>query len=142
MHGWFMWRYLRFKSIGRPFQVYERAMCLCTNQIGAKFVIHLKNPPPLIIVPLILKAQPWVLPRPSPITPPFHFQLVPPILIVPKSTTPNTFGTQNPSLGINNCMFNALGNKIPFNHHRAWTTPHGWRTIRCYGSNGNVVYAI
>jgi len=55
-----------------------------------------------IITPLILTRKPQVPPQFAPITPPFYFQLVPLIPIVPKTTTLSTSCTQDLDLVMNN----------------------------------------
>jgi len=56
--------------------------------------------PHITILP-ILTRRPQVPPQSTPITSPFSFQLVPPILIVPKIITLNIFCTQDLNLMMN-----------------------------------------
>ncbi len=99
----------------------------------------LENPPTPTIIPPICKAWPKVLPKPTIFTPPFFFQLAPPMPFVPESITLNTYPRSFSCDEWSNCLV-PLGTKCPsitIEHAQ----PHGWKTIGFCGSNG-ILYAI
>ncbi len=58
------------------------------------FALPITHPPPTTIL-LVFTRRPWVPPQFAHVIPPFSFQLVPPILVIPKTTTLNIFCIQD-----------------------------------------------
>ncbi len=89
----------------------------------------LENPPTPTIVPLICKARVRVPPKPTLLTPPLFFQLVPLMPFVPESITLSTFRIQGPSLVMNDriCLVPLVTKSPSITIEHA--QPHGWKTI-------------
>lgn len=68
--------------------------------------------PPTTILPVLIR-KPQVPPYLTFVTPPFSLQLIPPILIVPKITTPSIFCIQDLNLVMNNRIVQCFCEQSP-----------------------------
>ncbi len=97
--------------------------------VGANRSTPPKTHLPLTIIPQVLTRRPQVPPRFTPITPPFSFQLVSRISIVPKVTTQSTSYTQDLDLVMNDQIVEHPWEQNPPRSPLAQTTPwmhHIW----------------